>query len=51
MKLVENVNNPVRGIKRANFQIAYSLSRFDNPAVPIRQPRPPTLFNLRTRTS
>ncbi len=31
MKLVENVNNPVRGIKRANFQIAYSLSRFDNP--------------------
>jgi len=31
MKLVENVVNPLRGIKGANFQIAYSLSRFVNP--------------------
>lgn len=31
MKLVENVANPFRGFKRANFQIAYSLSRFVNP--------------------
>jgi hypothetical protein len=31
MKLVDNVSNPMRGIKTANFQIAYSLSRFVNP--------------------
>jgi hypothetical protein len=31
MKLVDNVANPMRGIKTANFQIAYSLSRFVNP--------------------
>lgn len=31
MKLVQNILNPVRGIKSANFQIAYSLSRFVNP--------------------
>jgi Carboxypeptidase regulatory-like domain len=31
MKLVENVANPVRGLKTANFQVAYSLSRFINP--------------------
>lgn len=31
MKLVENVTNPMRGLKSANFQIAYSLSRFVNP--------------------
>lgn len=31
MKLVENVANPMRGMKRANLQIAYSLSRFENP--------------------
>jgi len=31
MKLVENVANPLRGVKTANFQIAYSLSRFTNP--------------------
>ncbi len=30
-KLVENVANPMRGVKTANFQIAYSLSRFVNP--------------------
>jgi Carboxypeptidase regulatory-like domain len=31
MKLVDNVANPMRGVKAANFQIAYSLSRFVNP--------------------
>jgi hypothetical protein len=31
MKLVENVANPMRGIKTANFQVSYSLSRFENP--------------------
>jgi hypothetical protein len=31
MKLVDNVTNPMRGVKTANFQISYSLSRFVNP--------------------
>jgi len=31
MKLVENVPHPMRGVKAANFQVAYSLSRFVNP--------------------
>jgi len=31
MKLADNIANPVQGIKNANFQIAYSLSRFTNP--------------------
>jgi len=31
MKLVENVTNPMRGMKSANFQISYALSRFVNP--------------------
>jgi len=31
MKLVENVANPIKGLKTANFQLAYSLSRFENP--------------------
>jgi hypothetical protein len=30
MKLVDNVTNPVRGVKALNFQVAYSLSRFSN---------------------
>jgi hypothetical protein len=30
MKWVENVNNPMRGFKAVNFQVAYSLSRFNN---------------------
>jgi hypothetical protein len=30
-KLVENVANPMRYVKTANFQISYSLSRFVNP--------------------
>jgi hypothetical protein len=30
MKLTQNVANPVRGIKAANFQVSYSLSRFEN---------------------
>jgi len=31
MKLVQNVANPIRGVKTANFQVSYSLSRFINP--------------------
>jgi hypothetical protein len=31
MKLQENVNNPMRGVRAANFQISYALSRFVNP--------------------
>ncbi len=31
VKLVDNVTNPVRGVKSANFQIAYALSKFVNP--------------------
>lgn len=30
MKLVENVNNPMRGVRSTNFQVSYSLSRFSN---------------------
>jgi hypothetical protein len=30
MKLVQNVQAPFRGVKAVNFQISYSLSRFDN---------------------
>ena len=30
MSLKQNVNNPVRGVKAANFQVSYSLSRFSN---------------------
>jgi hypothetical protein len=30
VKLVENVKNPVRGVKYLNFQFAYALSRFTN---------------------
>lgn len=30
VKLSQNIANPIRGIKHANFQIAYSLSRFVN---------------------
>lgn len=31
MKLVQNVVNPLRGVKAANFQVSYALSRFVNP--------------------
>jgi len=31
MKLVQNVTNPMKGVKTANFQVAYSLSKFVNP--------------------
>ncbi len=31
MKLTQNVANPLRGVKTANFQVSYSLSRFVNP--------------------
>jgi len=30
MSLKQNATNPVRGIKAANFQVSYSLSRFSN---------------------
>ena len=30
VKLVDNVKNPMRGVKYLNFQFAYSLSRFTN---------------------
>src|SRR5215469_9099138 len=30
MSLKQNVTNPMRGIKAANFQVSYSLSRFSN---------------------
>jgi hypothetical protein len=31
MKLVQNVTNPLKGVKAANFQLSYALSRFVNP--------------------
>jgi hypothetical protein len=30
LKFVQNVTNPVRGVKALNFQVAYSLSNFSN---------------------
>ena len=43
MKLVDNVTNPMRGVKSANFQIAYALSKFVNPmALPRRFALHPT---------
>jgi hypothetical protein len=30
LKLVQNVTAPLRGVRALNFQVAYSLSRFDN---------------------
>ncbi len=40
VKVVQNVANPFRGVKSANFQFAYSLSKFVNPggANPTTQP-------------
>ena len=40
MKLTENVANPAPGLNAANFQIAYSLSRFVNPEA-FQGPPPP----------
>ena len=40
MKLTENVVNPAPGLKAANFQVAYSLSRFVNPLA-FQGPPPP----------
>ncbi len=31
LKLVQNVSNPIKGLKNANLQVAYSLSKFVNP--------------------
>jgi hypothetical protein len=30
MKLVQNINNPMKGVKSANFQVSYSLSDFSS---------------------
>ncbi|MGA8868465.1 MAG: carboxypeptidase regulatory-like domain-containing protein [Candidatus Sulfotelmatobacter sp.] len=30
VKLVDNVTSPIRGVKALNFQLSYSLSRFEN---------------------
>lgn len=30
VKLTQNVNNPMRGVRALNFQVSYSLSRFSN---------------------
>ena len=40
LKLVENVKDPFHGVKSANFQVSYSLSKFVNPggANPTTQP-------------
>jgi hypothetical protein len=40
VKLVQNVANPIKGVKSANFQIAYSLSRFENPGGANPNPQP-----------
>jgi hypothetical protein len=31
VKLIQNVSNPLRGIKHVNLQVSYALSRFTNP--------------------
>ena len=38
MKLVQNVANPFRGVKTANFQVAYSLSLHQSAGFPGQQP-------------
>ena len=40
LKLVENVATPFKGVKTANFQISYSLSRFVNPGGANLNPQP-----------
>jgi hypothetical protein len=39
-KLVQNVANPFKGVKSANFQVAYSLSKFVNPGGANPNPQP-----------
>ena len=39
-KLVQNVANPLKGIRNANLQIAYSLSKFVNPGGANPNPQP-----------
>jgi hypothetical protein len=41
LKLVQNVANPLKGIKTANLQVSYSLSRFVNPGGANPNPQPP----------
>ena len=40
VKLVQNISNPFRGVKTANFQVSYSLSRFVNPGGANPNPQP-----------
>ena len=40
LKLVQNVSNPLKGIKNANLQVAYSLSKFVNPGGANPNPQP-----------
>jgi len=39
-KLVQNVTNPFRGVRSANFQFSYSLSKFVNPGGANPNPQP-----------
>ncbi len=41
LKLVQNVSSPFRGLKAANLQVSYSLSRFVNPGGAGPNPQPP----------
>ncbi len=41
LKLVQNVANPMKGLKSANLQVAYSLSKFVNPGGANPNPQPP----------
>ncbi len=40
LKLVQNVTNPLKGIRAANLQVSYSLSRFVNPGGANPNPQP-----------
>ena len=40
LKLVQNISNPLKGIKNVNLQVAYSLSRFVNPGGANPNPQP-----------
>jgi len=40
LKLVQNVANPFKGVKTANFQLSYSLSKFVNPGGANPNPQP-----------
>ncbi len=40
LKLVQNISNPLKGIKNVNLQVAYSLSKFVNPGGANPNPQP-----------